>query len=235
MWGLNVITLLARYYLAVEWDMDVFWSFRCLGAALGTGWRGQDWCWGVEMATKGTEHVGAAGWWEALCCWRGASGSLCGKLSCPGCEILARLWWSECPAGWDSSVWVGLEMASSITCHRSYLHSAGKNWLLKRLWLINFLPSSKYVLWAVWRKRCVCWWHVKQDLPGSFRNILWSVVINTSMWCSPCKIASLARSSMYSFYSGVLSLKNKTLADGFNLSVIWISISQLQIAFLGHL
>lgn len=212
--------------------LELWMPWCSMGGLLGTERRGQDWCGGVEMATMGTR--GGAGWWEGLCCWHGASGSLCGKLSYLGSEIPARPQWSECPAGWDSSVWVGLEMASSITCHRLSLQCVEELAFEKALGDI-FPPLLWVCICELLGEGFVCWWHVKQDLPGNFRNILWSVVINTSMWCSPCKIASLARSSMYSFYSVVLSLKNKTPADGFNLSVIWISINQLQIAFRGQL
>lgn len=35
-----------------------------------------------------------------------------------------------------------------------------------------FFFSSAYVSGVAWSKLCVCWWHVKQYLPGNFRNIL---------------------------------------------------------------
>lgn len=35
-----------------------------------------------------------------------------------------------------------------------------------------FPPPPLHVLGVAWSKLCVCWWHVKQYLPGNFKIIL---------------------------------------------------------------
>lgn len=87
----------------------------------------------------------------------------------------ARCEWNSCGGPSQRESWLqslqcmedmALQKALGVVCGLGFVH-----------FVIFFfscfsLPSTAHVSGVARSKLCVCWWHVKQYLPGNIRNIL---------------------------------------------------------------
>lgn len=81
--------------------------------------------------------------------------------------------WNSCDSPSQRNSWLrspqcvedtAFEKALGVVCGLILVHFV--------IFFCFSVPLTTYVSGAAWSKLCVCWWHVKQYLPGNFRDIL---------------------------------------------------------------